>query len=408
MGRWAFLLLLALTAPLPAQERRIEVVIEGNQQGLDAWVEGFRGRALAVGISLAAFQEGMAGVTFLPKVVERDRRQDEFTKAIWDYLDKAVSEDRIALGKRALRDQAAVLDRIEATYGVDRQAVVAIWGLESSYGAVRGDIPTISALATLAYDGRRGAFFEGELTEALRILQGGHVAPGAMLGSWAGAMGHTQFMPSSWAKLAVDFDGDGKRNIWSDDPADALASTAAYLAKAGWKKGAPWGREVRLPEGFDYLLAGPRTQKPLAYWAGLGVTDAAGGALAGEDWASLLLPAGAGGPAFLIFDNFAAIETYNLADSYVIAVGHLADRLAGGGPFLAPWPRDLRVLDYFERIELQERLTTAGFDTLGADAKMGPRTLAAIRGYQVKSGLLPDGYPSLPLLERLRSEQPVR
>lgn len=408
MGRWAILLVLALCAPLQAQERRIEVVIEGNQQGLDGWVEGFRNRALAAGISPAAFDAGMAGVTFLPKVVERDRRQDEFTRAIWDYLDRAVSEDRIALGQKALREQAAVLDRIEATYGVDREAVVAIWGLESSYGAVRGDIPTISALATLAYDGRRGAFFEGELIEALRILQGGHVTPKAMLGSWAGAMGHTQFMPSSWAKLAVDFDGDGKRNIWSKDPADALASTAAYLAKAGWKKGAPWGREVRLPKGFDYLLAGPRTQKPLAYWAGLGITDAKGGALEGGDWAALLLPAGAGGPAFLIFDNFAAIETYNLADSYVIAVGHLADRLAGAGPFVAAWPRDLRVLDYFERVELQERLTAAGFDTLGADAKMGPRTLAAIRGYQVKFGLIPDGYPSLPLLERLRSEQPVQ
>ena len=408
MWRWACILLLALTAPLPAQERRIEVVIEGNQQGLDAWVQEYRGRALAAGISPAAFAAGMADVTFLPKVVERDRRQDEFTKTIWDYLDKAVSEDRIALGRKALREQAAVLDRIEATYGVDRYAVVAIWGLESSYGAVRGDIPTISALATLAYDGRRGAFFEGELTEALRILQGGHVAPGAMLGSWAGAMGHTQFMPSSWAKLAVDFDGDGKRNVWGDDPADALASTAAYLARAGWKKGAPWGREVRLPARFDYLLAGPRAQRPVSHWAGLGLTDATGGALTGDDWASLLLPAGAGGPAFLIFDNFAAIETYNLADSYVIAVGHLADRLAGGGPFLAPWPRELRVLDYFERIELQERLTAAGFDTLGADAKMGPRTLAAIRGYQVKSGLIPDGYPALPLLERLRSEQAVR
>lgn len=413
MARWgktagALLMLLALGLPVAAQERRIEVVIEGTQAGLEAWVEGFRGRALAVGISPAAFEVGMVGVTFLPKVVERDRRQDEFTKTLWDYLDKAVSEDRIALGQRALREQAAVLDRVEATYGVDRQVVVAIWGLESSYGAVRGDVPTISALATLAYDGRRGAFFEGELIEALRILQQGDVPPAQMLGSWAGAMGHTQFMPSSWAKLAVDFDGDGKRNVWGDDPADALASTAAYLAKAGWVKGAPWAVEVRLPEGFDYMLAGPRTQKPLATWAGLGVTDAGGGALVGGDWASLLLPAGARGPAFLIFDNFAAIETYNLADAYVIAVGHLADRLVGGAAFRAPWPRDLRVLDYFERIELQERLTAAGFDTLGADAKMGPRTLAAIRGYQRRAGLVPDGYPALSLLELLRTEQPAR
>lgn len=404
MGRWALVFLLALVLPAAAEERRIEVVIEGTQAGLDAWVEGFRGRALAVGVSPAAFDAGMAGVSFLPKVVERDRRQDEFTKTLWEYLDKAVSDDRIALGQRALREQAAVLDRVEATYGVDRQVVVAIWGLESSYGAVRGDVPTISALATLAYDGRRGAFFEAELIEALRILQHGDATPAQMLGSWAGAMGHTQFMPSSWAKLAVDFDGDGKRNVWGDDPADALASTAAYLAKAGWKKGAPWAIEVRLPEGFDYMLAGPRTQKPLGYWAGLGLSNAEGGALAGDHWASLLLPAGARGPAFLIFDNFAAIETYNLADAYVIAVGHLADRLAGGAPFRGTWPRDLRVLDYFERIELQERLTAAGFDTLGADAKMGPRTLAAIRGYQRHSGLVPDGYPSLALLERLRAE----
>lgn len=409
MRKLLFLVLVGLCAPwaTAAQDdvRRIEVVIEGNQAGLDAWVAGFRGRALALGISSATFDAAMAGVTFLPDVVERDRRQDEFTRTIWDYMDRAVSDDRIAFGRKALKEQAEVLDRIETTYGVDREAVVAIWGLESSYGAVRGDTPTLSALATLAYDGRRGAFFEAELVEALRILQSGDTTVDRMKGSWAGAMGHTQFMPSSYQRLAVDFDGDGRRDIWGDDPADALASTAAYLARAGWKKGRPFATEVRLPAGFDYLLAGPRTARPMAHWAALGLTDAGGGPLSGDDWGALLLPAGAGGPAFLIFDNFAAIETYNLADSYVFAVGHLADRLAGGGPIVAGWPRQLRAMTYFERIELQRRLSIAGHDTGGLDAKMGPRTQAAIRAVQGELGLPPDGYPSLPLLQAMRDWQ---
>jgi membrane-bound lytic murein transglycosylase B len=246
--------------------RRIDVTIDGTQAGLDGWIADYRSRALAAGVSSATFDSALAGVRFLPQVVEKDQRQDEFTKTIWDYLDKAVSEDRIALGRKALRDQAAVLDRIEATYGVDREVVVAIWGLESSYGAVKGDIPTLSALATLAYDGRRAAFFEGELTEALKIVQSGDITPAAMNGSWAGAMGHTQFMPSSFQRLAVDFDGDGHRNIWGRDPADALASTAAYLAKSGWKRGQPWAIEVRLPEGFDWMLAGNRTQRRRWGW----------------------------------------------------------------------------------------------------------------------------------------------
>ena len=218
---------------------------------------------------------------------------------------------------------------------MDKHVVLAIWGLESAYGAVRGDIDTPSALATLAYDTRRGAFFEAELLAALQIVQSGAVKPAAMLGSWAGAMGHTQFMPSSYLKLAVDFDGHGKPDIWSDDPTDALASTAAYLANAGWKTGGRWGDEVRLPQGFDYGLAGDRTQKPLSIWAAMGVTLPEGKPLAQTGWASLLLPAGARGPAFLVYDNFAAIEAYNKADSYVIAVGHLADRIAGGVPFKA-------------------------------------------------------------------------
>jgi lytic murein transglycosylase len=400
--------LLAMPGLCRAEEpvQRIEVVIDGTEAGLQGWISDFRPRALAAGVSTATFETAMAGVHFLPQVIEKDQRQDEFTKTIWDYLDKAVSDDRITLGQKALREQAATLDQIEATYGVDREVVVAIWGLESSYGAVKGDIPTLSALATLAYDGRRAAFFESELIEALKIVQSGDITPDRMLGSWAGAMGHTQFMPSSFQRLAVDFDGDGHRNIWGKSPADALASTAAYLAKSGWKKGAPWAIEVTLPEGFDWMQVGSRTQRPMAQWAGLGVATVDGKALP-DGWAALTAPAGARGPVFLIFDNFGAIETYNMADAYVFAVGHLADRLRGGAPFTGTWPRDLRALSYFERREVQERLTALGHDTGGVDAKMGPRTLAAIRSFQNSRHERPDGYPGLPVLEALRQADPA-
>ncbi len=379
-----------------------DVIENGSEAGLQAWITGFRGRVLAAGISAATFENAMSGVHFLPAVIERDRKQDEFTKTIWDYLDKAVSEDRIVAGQKALRAHGPLLDQIEARYGVDKHVVLAIWGLESAYGVVRGDIDTPSALATLAYDTRRGGFFEAELIAALQILQSGVVKPAAMVGSWAGAMGHTQFMPSSYLKLAVKFDGPGKPDVWSDDPADALASTAAYLANAGWKQGGRWGDEVRLPAGFDYGLAGDRTQKPLRTWAEMGVTLPDATALPAAGWAALLLPAGVRGPAFLIYDNFAAIEAYNKADAYVIAVGHLADRIAGGAPFKATWPRDLRALTLDERREMQSLLLTAGVYAGTADGKVGPLTIAAVKTFQRAQGLVPDGYPSLQILQALR------
>ncbi|MES2435310.1 MAG: lytic murein transglycosylase [Pseudomonadota bacterium] len=379
-----------------------DVIENGSEAGLQAWIAGFRGRALAAGISAATFDQAMAGVHFLPAVIERDRKQDEFTKTIWDYLDKAVSEDRIVAGQKALRAHGGLLDQVEARYGVDKHVVLAIWGLESAYGLVRGDIDTPSALATLAYDTRRGAFFEAELIAALQILQSAAVKRGDMVGSWAGAMGHTQFMPSSYLKLAVTFDGSGKPDVWSDDPSDALASTAAYLANAGWKKGGRWGDEVRLPLGFDYGLAGDRTQKPLSVWTEMGVTLPDATPLPATGWASLLLPAGARGPAFLVYDNFAAIEAYNKADSYVIAVGHLADRIAGGAAFNASWPRDLRALTLEERKEMQTLLLAAGVYAGTADGKVGPLTVAAVKAFQQSRGMVVDGYPSLEILQALR------
>jgi membrane-bound lytic murein transglycosylase B len=373
-----------------------------TEAGFQSWIAAFKSRAAARGISETVLDRAFRGVTYNAYVVEKDRNQGEFTKTIWDYLDKAVSDERVANGRKALRQHRRLLDRIEATYGVDREIVVAVWGLESAYGAVMGDIPLIEALATLAYDTRRSGFFESQLIAALQIIQQGNVTPERMTGSWAGAMGHTQFIPTSYLAYAVDFTGDGKRDIWSDNPADALASTAAYLARSGWSKGRPWGVEVRLPSGFDVSLTGERVKKSPAEWAALGIRDTDGRAVPNHGNASILLPAGARGAAFMIFPNFNVIERYNAADAYVIGIGHLADRIKGGRPIQASWPREDRALTLPERVELQERLTAAGFDTGGADGKIGPRTLAAVRGFQRSIGMIPDGYASLDLLKRLR------
>ena len=377
----------------------------GTAEGLKGWIAAFRPRALQAGITAETFDRLMPTVRFRPDVLERDRKQDEFTKTIWDYLDKAASDDRIAGGQKALTDRAALLDDIEARYRVDRAVVLAIWGLESAFGAVRGDIPVLDSVATLSYDARRAVFFEAELIAALQMVQRGQVTPQALVGSWAGASGHTQFMPTSVVATAVDFQDSGLPDLWSDDPSDALASTAAYLAKAGWKQGLPWGWEVALPAGFDVAITGGRTQKPMSAWAALGITLADGAALPRDGWSALLLPAGARGPAFLITDNFAAIEAYNRADSYVIAVGHLSDRILGGAAIRHDWPRDLRALTLPERQEMQSRLMAEGLYSGQADGKVGPLTLAAVKAFQQATGLAPDSYASLPVLDALRAKQ---
>jgi lytic murein transglycosylase len=420
MRTWASFLILALAGPnLPAlaagpdsslrpAQRAEQAAVQAvpspgaSQAGLERWLTEFRPRAIEAGITAATLDRALADVFYDEGIIRRDRNQAEFTKTIWDYLDTAVSDLRIANGRAALAKWDETLTRIEESYGVEKEIVVAIWGLESAYGTFRGNIPVINSLATLAYDARRRDFFEAELLDALAILQAGDTQVAAMRGSWAGASGHTQFMPSSFQRHAVDWTGDGRRNIWGDDPRDALASTAAYLKHFGWTTGQPWGVEVRLPEGFDYLLADREVTKSAAEWAALGVTALDGQAVADHGPASVLLPGGAEGAAFLIFDNFTVLERYNTADAYVVGVGHLADRIGGGRAFQADWPRRLRALSFDERTELQERLTAAGFDTVKIDAKMGPLTVGAIRRFQQAEGIRPDGFPSLALLERLR------
>ncbi len=364
------------------------------------WLAAFRMRADAAGIAEATLAAALDGLEPLPEVVARDRNQTEVNRTLRDYLAIAASDARIAQGRAALSRHADLLARIEAAYAVDSHVLVAIWGLESSYGANPGDVPVIAALATLAHDGRRAALFEAQLIAALRIVQAGDMPAAAMVGSWAGAMGHMQFMPTSYLDRAVDFDGDGRRDIWGEDPTDALASAAAYLAAAGWMPGQPWAVEVRLPEGFDVGQTGHETARPMADWRALGVRG--GERLTDPGPASVLLPAGLGGPALLAFGNFAVIRSYNGADAYVIGVGHLADRIAGGGPLQGGWPEDDRALSAAERAELQRRLTAAGFAAGVADGVIGPQSRAALRAFQRAAGMPPDGHPGPAALARLR------
>ncbi len=368
----------------------------------DAWRDGFRNRAVAQGIRPEVFDAAFAGVGVNADVVRLDGAQAEFSKPIWEYLDGAASTARIETGRARRAQLSGTLDGIERRYGVDRGAVLAIWGMETNYGGNRGSIPVIESLATLAYEGRRRDFAEEQLVDALRILQSGDVDPRHMVGSWAGAMGHTQFIPGSYLDYAVDFTGDGRRDVWSDDPTDALASTANYLARSGWVRGQPWGVEVRLPEGFNYGSADQSNRRPVADWRGRGVTLMNGAPLPDHGNAAILAPAGARGPAFAVYDNFFVIKKYNNATSYALGVGHLGDRIMGGGPIQGSWPRGERELSRTEKIELQERLIARGHDTGSTDGVIGPDTITAIRAYQSSQGMTPDGFATASLLQRMR------
>ncbi|MTI16921.1 lytic murein transglycosylase [Rhodobacteraceae bacterium RKSG542] len=373
----------------------------------DSWKESFWPQARKAGISKQVYDEAMNGLEPDPEVIRLAGDQPEFTRALWDYLDRAVSDSRIENGREALREWTDWFDKIEADYGVSRYIVASIWGMESSYGSildnpeiVRG---TIRSLATLAYEGgKRKKFGRTQLLAALKILQEGDVAHHKMTGSWAGAMGHTQFIPTTYLAHAVDATGDGKRDIWETVP-DALASTAAYLKSSGWDSGKTWGYEVTLPKGFNYALANLKTQKSLGAWEKLGIKRARGGGFPRkDDKAKLFLPAGANGPAFLVLKNFEVIKKYNNANAYALAVGHLADRMLGVQGFQQPWPREDRPLSFDEKKELQAQLNKKGFNVGAVDGRIGPKTRGAIRQYQSARGLTPDGYDSMKLLERMK------
>ena len=392
-------------APEPAAPKPVAQtqVAQLSYATFGQWRAAFRAKAIGQGVRAGVFDQAFAGVGVNDRVVELDNRQPEFTRAIWEYLDSAVSKSRIDTGRAKAAEFDRTLRLIETAYGVDKEVIVAVWGLESAYGFNYGSIPVIESLATLAYDGRRQKFAEEQLISALKIIQSGDVTPGRMVGSWAGAMGHTQFIPTSYDAYAVDFTGDGRRDVWSDDPSDALASTANYLARFGWVLGAPWGVEVTLPADFDYASADQSIRRPVADWRAAGVTAVGGGAVPDHGDAAILLPAGANGPAFAVYKNFRVIKRYNNATSYAMAVGHLSDRIRGDGPFVAAWPRDDRPLSRTEKKEMQSLLTRLGFSTGGVDGIIGPNSRKAIRAFQRARGLTPDGYASDKFLATLRA-----
>ena len=359
--------------------------------------------ARRAGVTRATFDAATAGLRPDPDTVKFSNNQSEFVKPIWEYLDTAVSDKRVQTGREMLRKYSGTLKEVGERYKVDPEVVLAIWGMETSYGSYMGDHNAVRAAATLACNGRRRSdFWSKQFAAALKIAQDGHVPLSEMNSSWGAAMGHTQFIPTSWQAYAADFDGDGKRDIWRSVP-DAFASTANYLNKSGWQYQETWGYEVVIPGNFNHALADGKKERSLAEWSRLGIKRANG-----RDWprpsdqAYLLYPGGANGPAFLMLHNFDVIKRYNNADAYALAVGHLADRIIGGGDFSRDWPRNERPLTRTEVRELQSILTRSGYSTGGIDGQLGPKTRSAIRAYQTKAGKIPDGFASSQLLSDLK------
>lgn len=366
------------------------------------WLADYRTFARANGVSDATLQSALDGAQYLPRVVELDRAQPEFTRAVWDYLDTAASAERVARGQQQGALARTDIDAAAARYGVPAEVLLAIWGMESNFGSNYGSTPTVDALATLGFDGRRGDWARKELLAALQILDRRDIDRAHMVGSWAGAMGQTQFMPSTFLTYAVDADGDGRGDIWGS-MADVMASTANFMARSGWRSGQPWGLEVSLPPGFDPARADPSVRQAASQWASEGVRAADGRPLPELPEAELLLPAGARGPAFLVGPNFRALLRYNNSTSYALGVGLLAQRLAGGPGVQAAWPRDLVPLSRSQVTALQTALNTRGFDTGAPDGVLGPATRRGLRDWQRSVGLPADGYPTTDLLQRLQA-----
>jgi lytic murein transglycosylase len=369
---------------------------------LSACMAELRPAARTGKVSDATWTRHTAGLQADFSVIEKLNFQPEFRTAIWDYMSALVDEERVADGAARLAQNRPALARAEERFGVDPATVVAVWGVESNFGQTFGKYPLVQALGTLSCHGRRQSYFRGEFFAALRILQAGHIAPERLVGSWAGAFGHTQFMPTTFERLAVDFDGDGRADLM-DSSVDALGSTANFLARAGWQRGLPWGIEVKLPAGISLAGEGRRTKRPVAEWAARGVRRIDGAALPESlGNVGLLALAGANGPAFLVTRNFDALYSYNAAESYGLAIAHLSDRLRGGGPFATPWPTDDAGLSRAERRELQGLLTMRGHDIGPIDGMLGEKSREAIRAEQKRLGMEANGRGGQKILKTLR------
>nr|WP_295107415.1 lytic murein transglycosylase [uncultured Caulobacter sp.] len=377
--------------------------VPAGELAFDTWLLDFRRRALAAGLSPQLLDRELSGVTPDPKVISLDSRQPEFSKPVGAYIAGVISDDRVAVGRRK-RDELAFLPTIEARYGVPRDILLAVWAMESAFGQLQGNFDVVRSMVSLAADGRRRAWAEGELIAALKIIDSGEVTRAQLKGSWAGAMGQTQFIPSSYRATAVDFDGDGKRDIWGSD-ADSLASAANLLARGGWKPGAGWAKEVILPAGFDYSVTEVEKQIP-AWWEARGVRRADGLPWTAADAASpavLILPSGAAGPAFLALPNHFAIRTYNNSTSYALGIGLLADRFGGGGPLVTAWPVETP-LALADRMAAQIALARVGFNPGPADGVIGAGTRKALRAWQQSQQLPADGYLSNDMVARLKAQ----
>lgn len=392
--------LIAATLPTSPAQAQTEAAPEPFGQ----WLQGVRAEGLERGLSPETLDQALTGLMPVERVLELDRQQPEFTRTFWGYLNSFVGQSRIMRGREMLARHGPLLRQVADRYGVQPRFLVAFWGMETNFGDYTGDFPVVASVATLAHDPRRSAFFRAQLFDALTILDEGHIPPEQMKGSWAGAMGQLQFIPSTFVGHAVDGDGDGRKDIWGSLP-DVFASGANYLADLGWSDEETWGREVLLPEAFDYELADPDVVRHISDWQALGVRRADGSDLPVADIEGrIVVPAGAGGPAFLVYGNFERILSWNRSTYYALAVGHLSDRLKGMGPLTAKPDPDDAPLSRDQVLTLQQTLNARGFDAGEPDGMVGPMTRSAVRAFQKSVGLPPDGYPTPALIGRLVGE----
>lgn len=379
-----------------------------SQNNFQNCLANLRSQAINSGVLANTYDRYTQNLTPDYSVIEKLNYQPEFSTPIWDYLSGLVDDERVQLGQQQLVQHRAVLNRVATTYGVPAETVVAVWGVESNFGGISGSYPLLQSLGTLSCEGRRQGYFRGEFFATMRILQRGDLTEQQLKGSWAGAFGHTQFMPSTYEELAVDFDGDGRRDLVSST-ADALASTANFLKKRGWQAGQPWGFEVKIPQGLSIGGESRRNKKSLSSWVDRGIVRADGspliqGALTESSQAGLMAPAGANGPVFLVFKNFDAIYSYNAAESYALAIAHLSDRLQGNGGFSTPWPTEDAGTSRVERREIQQFLLNRGYDIGAVDGLIGDKSRQAIRQEQIRLGFSPTGRAGQQILRAFRYE----